>query len=453
VEYSSHDVDQVRALNGGAMKKIPPLTIKQVRVINAVATHASLAQASERLNTSQSSLSRSIAEAERTLRKRLFERGWTGMEPTSEGEIVIAYCRRMMTNIDRAHAELAGAGARVADLSHYLTWDLLRAAGAVSATGSVSTAAKYLERSQPDVSRALTKIAAAIGRQAFKRTRAGMQATNDAAVLSNLHTQLLLDVMALPEQLKALSGEVTGRVAVGLLPFSEQDIVVKTFGAMLRLHRHIRLQAVTGSYAALVDGLRQGELDFILGPLRSPPPFDTLEELPLYDEFFTVVVRSQHPLADANPALTDLAHENWMVAPHGTPTRRYFEELLIAEGLTPPAQTCEIITFFLAEQMIMHSDAIGLLTYSNRKLLTLREGLKVLPIKLPDNVRKIGLTRRKHQQMTVAQQAFLKILFEERRNQSLSTAEEREFAIESGVGSLGIRVGNKAPKSKARGRV
>jgi LysR family transcriptional regulator, regulator for genes of the gallate degradation pathway len=74
------------------MKKIPPLTIKQVRVINAVATHASLAQASEHLNTSQSSLSRSIADAERVLRQRLFQRGWTGMEPTSEGEIVIAYC-------------------------------------------------------------------------------------------------------------------------------------------------------------------------------------------------------------------------------------------------------------------------------------------------------------------------------------------------------------------------
>ncbi len=30
----------------------------------------------------------------------------------------------------------------------------------------------------------------------------------------------------------------------------------------------------------------------------------------------------------------------------------------------PPAQTCEIVTFTLAEQMIMHSDVIGLLTYS-----------------------------------------------------------------------------------------
>jgi LysR family transcriptional regulator of gallate degradation len=170
---------------------------------------------------------------------------------------------------------------------------------------------------------------------------------------------------------------------------------------------------VTGSYAALIDGLRQDELDFVLGPLRDPPPFDTLEEKRLYRESFAMVVRTDHPLANRHPALADLANENWIVAPHGTPTRRYFEELLIKQGLTPPAQTCEIVTFSLAEQMILHSDAIGLLTYSNQKRKTLRDGLKILPVELPDSERDVGLTFRKHQPLTVAQQAFVEVLVED----------------------------------------
>jgi LysR family transcriptional regulator of gallate degradation len=399
-----------------AMKKGPLLTIRQVRAINAVAIYASLVQASEKLNTSQSSLSRCIAEAERSLGQRLFERGWTGMEPTSQGEIVIAHCRRMTVNIEAVQAALRSSGARVGDLGHHLTWELLSVADAVRSRGSVSAAAKYLEISQPDASRGLAKISAALGRQPFRRTRAGMEPTDDVSILSDLRSKLLMDVMPLPELLRALSGEVTGRVSVGLLPFSEQDLVVKAFGVMLRRHRHVRLQAVTGSYPALIDGLRQGELDFVLGPLRNPPPFDTLEELPLYDEYFAMVARANHPRANGHPTLNDLARENWIVAPHGTPTRRYFEELLIQEGLTPPAHTCEIVTFHLAEQMILHSDAVGLLTYSPEKLSTLREGLQVLPIKLPNGVREIGLTFRKHQALAVAQQAFLEILFEERKN-------------------------------------
>ncbi|MCK1744355.1 LysR family transcriptional regulator [Bradyrhizobium sp. 139] len=392
------------------MKKTPILTIKQARVISAVASWASLARASEQLNASQSSLSRAIAEVEGRLRQRLFARGWTGMEPTSQGEIVIARCRHMMSSIQAAQEALKASGARIADLGHHLAWELLGAVNAVKVTGSVSAAAEYLERSQPDISRALARIAAATGRSPFERTRSGMKATGDAAILADLHTKLLMDVMTLPEQLEALSGKVTGRVAVGLLPFSEQDIVVKVFGEMLSRHRHVRLQAVTGSYAALIDGLRQGELDFVIGPLREPPPYDVLEERHLYDEFFAVIARADHRLAKGRRKLGDLVGENWVVAPHGTPTRRYFEELLIGRGLVPPSQTCEIVTFALAEQMVMNSDVIALLTYSPAKLKTIAKGLKALAVELPANSRAIGLTYRRDQPLTAAQQTFLEIL-------------------------------------------
>lgn len=392
------------------MKKTPILTIKQVRVIGAVASCASLARASEQLNASQSSLSRAIAEAEGRLRQHLFARGWTGMEPTSQGEIVIARCRHMMSNIQTAQEALRASGARVADLGHHLAWELLSAVSAIRTTGSVSAAAKYLERSQPDISRALARITAATGRSPFERTRAGMKPTGDAVILADLHTKLLMDVMTLPEQLEALSGKVTGRVAVGLLPFSEQDIVVKVFGEMLSRHGHVRLQAVTGSYAALIDGLRQGELDFVIGPLRAPPPYDVLEEQHLYDEFFTVIARAEHRLAKGRRKLKDLVGENWVVAPHGTPTRRYFEELLIRQGLVPPSQTCEIVTFALAEQMVINSDAVGLLTYSDRRLQMISNRLKSLELDLPENKRGIGLTFRKHQAFTPALEIFFNML-------------------------------------------
>nr|WP_311985838.1 LysR substrate-binding domain-containing protein [Bradyrhizobium canariense] len=101
-------------------------------------------------------------------------------------------------------------------------------------------------------------------------------------------------------------------------------------------------------------------------------------------------MRRDHPLSKRRPTMAELAQESWVVAPHGTPTRRYFETLLIAAGLTPPAQTCEIVTFFLAEQMIINSDAIALLTYSERKLRIVSGKLKVLPLDLPENQRPLA---------------------------------------------------------------
>ena len=74
----------------------------------------------------------------------------------------------------------------------------------------------------------------------------------------------------------------------------------------------------------------------------------------------------------------------------------------------------------LAEQMVLHSDAIGVLTYSKQKREALREGLKILPIDLPNSERDIGLTFRKHQPLTVAQRAFVDILMAARGDQSSS---------------------------------
>ena len=396
------------------MKKTPPLSIRHARIIDGVATHASLARTGERLNTSQSSLSRAVAEAEQALGHTLFERGWTGMEPTSHGEVVIAHCRRMIASIEEAQERLSARGGKAPNLVHHLSWDMLAAADVVRTAGSVSAAANYLGQSQPNVSRAIARLSSAVGRKLFRRTRTGMEASDDVSLLCDLYRRLSQDVMALPSRLAAMTSEVTGRIAIGVLPFSEQAIVMQAFGTMLGRYRHVRLQAVTGGYAALIDGLRQNELDFVIGVLRTPPPYDTLEETPLLRESYAMVTRADHPLAKGRPTLEQLARENWIVAPHGTPTRAYFEDLLIRNGLTPPAQTCEIVTFSLAEQMILSSDAIGLLTYSARKRAALRKDLKILPIDLPDSERQIGLTCRKHQPFTVAQTKFIEILSQTR---------------------------------------
>lgn len=391
-------------------KKSPPLSIRHARIIDGVAAHASLARTAERLNASQSSLSRAVAEVEQALGHTLFQRGWTGMEPTSHGEVVIAHCRRMIASIEEAQERLSVGGAKARNLGHHLSWDMLAAADAVRKAGSVSAAAAYLGQSQPNVSRALARLSSAVGGKLFHRTRTGMEGSEDIALLCDLFDSLTQDAMALPTRLAAMTGEVTGRISIGLLPFSEQALVMQAFGAMMRRYRHVRLQAVTGAYPALVDGLRQNELDFVIGPLRKPPPYDTLEEMPLLRESFAMVTRADHPLTKGRPTLEQLAHENWIVAPHGTPTRGYFEDLLIRHGLTPPAQTCEIVTFSLAEQMILSSDAIGLLTYSARKRCALRPGLTILPVDLPDSEREIGLTFRKNQPLTVAQAKFIEIL-------------------------------------------
>ncbi|MBN8194803.1 hypothetical protein JI667_22145, partial [Bacillus sp. NTK074B] len=79
-----------------------------------------------------------------------------------------------------------------------------------------------------------------------------------------------------------------------------------------------------------------------------------------------------------------LARQSWVVAPHGTPVRRYFETVFRRLGAVPPAQSYEIWSFADAEQMIADSDSVALLSYSDETLAELRPDLKRVAFDLPD---------------------------------------------------------------------
>lgn len=393
------------------MSGAPPLiSIKQLRAIGAVADSASLARATRQLAISQSSLSRQIDDAERAFGRTLFQRGWNGMEPTSAGMVVITHARRMLTRIVQCSEALASDGARIGDLGYHLTWFILDVLDAVREAGSASAAAHSLGISQPTVSRTLAQAGAAIGQPAFLRTATGMTATTSVPILCALREDLHAELAAMTAALASLDGQVTGRVAVGLLPFSEQGIVVEAFAILTRDYPHLQLQAVTGSYTALTQALRRGEIDMMLGPMRGDSAADWLQEQALLEEHLTLLARPGHPLADRPARCADLVAASWVVGPHGTPTRRFFEAFFLERGLAPPSQICEMVTFPLAEDMIRQSDAIGLLTYSRRQREALHDRLRIVTSDFPAAVRQIGISMHRSRPSSTPHDLFRAVL-------------------------------------------
>jgi len=229
-------------------------------------------------------------------------------------------------------------------------------------------------------------------------------------ILTDLRVRLRREVAEMDDAIARLSGKITGRVAVGLLPFSEQEIVVQVFSGLLRAYPYLRLQAVTGSYSALTDALRRGEIDCIIGPLRGQSASEALQETVLLEEWLTIVSRKGHPRLRGETRVADLVGETWIVGPHGTPTRHFLETLFLERGLTTPLNICEMVTFPLAERMVLESDGIGLLTYSSRKRASLGESLVPITCDFPDVVRHIGVTVQRGGAPSVPLQLFLEAI-------------------------------------------
>ncbi|AHK29013.1 putative HTH-type transcriptional regulator ybhD [Rhodococcus opacus PD630] len=76
------------------------LGISHLRSIVAIADYASFTSAAHALDVSQSSLSRSVAEAERRLDVTLFERTTRRVELTTHGHEIIEHARRMLHDFD-----------------------------------------------------------------------------------------------------------------------------------------------------------------------------------------------------------------------------------------------------------------------------------------------------------------------------------------------------------------
>lgn len=369
-------------------------TLRQALALDAVARHRSFGLAADQLNLSQPAVSRLVAEAEKRLGVVVLQRGWSGAEVTPRGESVIRHCAGMVAAMRRAEERLStGRGPRPAHLVHLRDYQL-EALEAVGRTGSASRAGVELGLSQPAVSRALAAARGPSGLALVRRGRHGLELLPDAAVLLDLHRSVTRQRQLLALALAETGGTLYGRVSIGMLPFSGQDLVPQVFAELTRLAPKLQLVCVPGSYLALTEALRRGEIDRIIGIMRGAAVPAGLVESFLYPEEFTIIARSDHPCHGKARVLQDLAAESWVVAPHGTPVRDYFERVFRQSGQAPPTQTCEILSFSAAETMILGSPSLALLSYGAAARADLPRGLAVVDVALPHAGAPIGLTAR-----------------------------------------------------------
>jgi LysR family transcriptional regulator, regulator for genes of the gallate degradation pathway len=386
------------------------ISLRQVRVIDAVSKTRGIEHAAGMLNMSQSVVSREIASAETLLGISLFQRGWSGTEPTALGERILQRCSAALKLMAKAEDDIETLSGKRPRLKTALRWHHLDAVAAVVQLGSASLASAHLGMTQPAISRSIAAISEYARQPLFVRKRGGLEATSQALRFVALRDELLQELGTIGNLRRGAKHKLIGRLAVGMLPFSGQDFVAKALGDLTNRHPELRLMAIPGSYNTLAAALRRGEIDCMIGILRSPPPFHDLREVFLYNEKFTLVAREEHPCHTHRRSISALRNAKWIVAPHGTPVRAYFEGLFQTEGATPPAQTCEILSFSDAEKVIMNSNAIGLLSYSDQCLANLPPKLKKVDISLPASEIPIGLTIKKSSGAIKILKAFESIL-------------------------------------------
>lgn len=364
-------------------------TLRLLRCVLGVAEAGSAARAGGRLHLSVSAVTRAVQQAEAELGLPLFERGARGMVGTPAGQLLVARAARAFAELQRG---LGTASApRVSDA-------MLAALLAVAETGSEGAAAQRLGVSQPAVHGALRQLEHGARKPLFERTRRGTRLTDAGQTLLR-HARLALAELRIgQDELAAFRGLAPGRVALGALPMAGDVLVPQALSRLFADEPALQVTVVDGTYEALLQQLRHGDIDCIVGPLRGAAAVADVAEQLLFEEALRPVMRAGHPaLAAARPprSLKALLRWPWVGPLPGTPARAAFERAFAAAGLAVPPVVLQANSPAVVRSVLMAGNAVAMLSPLQIHA-ELASGLLALPaVPVRGSERAVGVTLRR----------------------------------------------------------
>jgi LysR family transcriptional regulator of gallate degradation len=396
------------------------LNPKHLRAFLAVTRAGSLVKSGRLLHRAQSAVTRAIKELEREVDSELFERHARGMMLTETGRTLLVRTERAFDEMEAARAAFATdlaegmwqRNAPVFTLS--IGRQRLSVLIELAEQRSMAAVAVSLGISQSAVSQALREIETGLGVKIFKRTTLGMWPTPLGAVLALHVKRAFAELRIAEDEIHSLKSNVQGSVIVGSLSLGRTRLLPYAVTRLLRRHPNLTIRTEEGSFETLARHLREGELDFILGALRTPESTGGFEREVVAHDVMGLVVRQNHPLTrQAGLSLADVVPASWVLPKKGAPTREMLDATLRARGLPEARVHLETTDLAITLGALVSSDMVTAISPHLYRREIEAGTVAVLPIDLPETRRPIGFLRREGSAPSLAARLLMDMIREE----------------------------------------
>ena len=387
-----------------------PTTLPNLRHLS-IALHISnnygFSAASKIVNLSPSAITQAMRGLEDALGAQIFDRSPSGAFPNELGKIYLDRIRRAFDALSQAEAAL-DASTRKIEIKARITISQLRAFIMVCQSGSYSLAARRLGLSQPSVYKSARSIEIEFDKKLFRPSSAGVDPTPKAREFARYASIALSEIERAQEEVQEHQGKMAGRLAIGTLPLIRTKVLPDSVTSLLTEYPDAKIQIFDGVYSDLLDSLRHGELDFIIGALRDPLPVKDIEQELLFTDGLSVLVRTNHPILNVKkPSLEHLSQLNWIVPRPGTPTRTYFDQMFRSAIQEGSIRLIECSSLVAIRAMLLNSDRATILSSHQAGYEIDKGDLSVVNFRLESSMRPIGVTTRQNWRPTGLQASFL----------------------------------------------
>ncbi len=210
----------------------------------------------------------------------------------------------------------------------------IRAFVEVAREGSIRGASRALAVSQPALTKAIKELEEGLSAQLFVRRSQGVALTENGESFYQHASLILEELRAAQDELLQRQGEQAGQINIGLGASVARSLMPSVICRFHQQHPQVKVRIMEGQLLAMINELRQGELDFTINTYY-PGPYDhefSFEKL--FEKPFAVFARAGHPAAQAT-SLGELMDHHWTMP---TPRGSYFKQLqdrLNQAGLAP----------------------------------------------------------------------------------------------------------------------
>lgn len=260
---------------------------------------------------------------------------------------------------------------------------------------SIQKAAHALHISQPAVTKTMRELEESLKVTLYEREGRGIRLSNHGEVFLRHAGAALVSVR---QGLDSVSGGSAGElqaIRVGALPTVSSLIMPRAIELLLQEQPERRVRIVTGENAAILEQLRQGELDVVVGRLAATELMVGLSFEHLYSEAVRFVVRPRHPLSRATGSVLERIADHLVLMP--TPAsiiRPYVDRLLLANGVPAFPRQIETVSDTFARAFLRTNDAIWIIS-AGVVANDLTDGtLVALPVDTTETSGPVGLTMR-----------------------------------------------------------
>jgi LysR family pca operon transcriptional activator len=255
------------------------------------------------------------------------------------------------------------------------------------------------------MSKTLKELEEIIGAVLLTRNRAGVTLTREGEVFLHFAQMSVTALQHGIDGVEQLGQKGTTSLQVGALPSVAAGLMPLVLREFSNLAPNTIPGITDGPHGYLIELLRNGELDLVIGRLGPPETMQELTFTQLYNEQVVIVARPDHPLAKCKDF-----HElvNWPII-YPAPTsasRPLVERMLVANGVGDLPNRIETASGAFGHVYTRNSDALWIITHGVVANELTEGRLMALPLDTSLTKGPVGLVTRQDAKTTPQERLF-----------------------------------------------